>query len=162
MGSLDLHSFEQGLKWKRSTSGWGSEMGAELSACRKATSSPSTEAIVGSGGGGQFRASECLSCDALMDVHYQRPSWPPSHFPDFNSWLENSAFFWKSSCPTKAFPYKTTILTITASEWWLLAPGLCLELVAAGGHHVGELGVPLMSVTSSLRPPPPGSPLFFF
>lgn len=120
-----------------SPNGWGSDIGTELSACKKASPSPlhSSHCCIWRKEDNS-RASECLFCDALMDVHYQCPSWPPSHPPAFNSWLENSAFFWKSICPvgglTKAFPHKRTIMTIPASEWWLLTSGLCLELVAAG------------------------------
>lgn len=46
--------------------GWDLEIGTEISACKKATSSPLHAADIDSSG-----ASECLACDALMDVHYQ-------------------------------------------------------------------------------------------
>lgn len=83
------------------------ENGTKISACKKATSSPLHAADIDSSG-----ASECLSCDALMDVHYQ--SFLASTSPFLSQpWLENLHSSGKApvmpEALTKEFPRKRTL-----------------------------------------------------
>lgn len=105
-----LHAFERGLKMEDGLptgGGWDLEIGTEISACKKATSSPLHATHFDSSG-----ASECLSCDALMDVHYQSFLATTSLFLS-QPWLENGYSSGKASVMpealTKDFPRKRTL-----------------------------------------------------
>ena len=76
-----LVALRRAWKWKSGTQQAGLRDGPELSACKKATSAPCTQPLLALEEGGQSGAAECLSLAALMDVHYQRPSWPRVTLP---------------------------------------------------------------------------------
>ena len=72
--------------------------------------------------------------NALMDVHYQRPSWPrgtlPTSTPGWRALHSSGKVTVILEALTKAFPHKRTIKTTTTSVGgcWRLGSGVCCVL----------------------------------